>query len=89
MKKIVTASVALLSVITLAACSGKSASESSDKALSSVEKTSTSKKMCIRDRPCGLWFNRNAVNDPPGAVRRGTPNGWRFDRKAWIWELPK
>lgn len=32
MKKIVTASVALLSVITLAACSGKSASESSDKA---------------------------------------------------------
>ena len=43
MKKIVTASVALLSVITLAACSGKSASESSDKALSSVEKTSTSK----------------------------------------------
>ena len=43
MKKIVTASVALLSVITLAACSGKSASESSDKASSSVEKTSTSK----------------------------------------------
>ena len=37
MKKIVTASVALLSVITLAACSGKSASESSDKASSSVE----------------------------------------------------
>lgn len=43
MKKIVTASVALLSVITLAACSGKSTSESSDKASSSVEKTSTSK----------------------------------------------
>ena len=43
MKKIVTASVALLSGITLAACSGKSASESSDKASSSVEKTSTSK----------------------------------------------
>ena len=38
MKKIVTASVALLSVITLAACSG-----SSEKASSSVEKTSTSK----------------------------------------------
>ena len=43
MKKIVTASVALLSVITLAACSGKSTSESSEKASSSVEKTSTSK----------------------------------------------
>ncbi|MCY7144280.1 hypothetical protein MK512_11065, partial [Streptococcus gordonii] len=43
MKKIVTASVALLSLITLAACSGKSTSESSEKASSSVEKTSTSK----------------------------------------------
>lgn len=38
MKKIITASVALLSVITLAACSGKTASESSGKASSSVEK---------------------------------------------------
>ena len=42
MKKIITASVALLSVITLAACSGKTASESSGKASSSVEKKSTS-----------------------------------------------
>ena len=38
MKKIITASVALLSVITLAACSGKTPSESSGKASSSVEK---------------------------------------------------
>ena len=43
MKKIITASVALLSVITLAACSGKTTSDSSEKASSSVEKTSTSK----------------------------------------------
>ena len=38
MKKIITASVALLSVITLAACSGKTTSDSSEKASSSVEK---------------------------------------------------
>ena len=43
MRKIITASVALLSVITLAACSGKTTSDSSEKASSSVEKTSTSK----------------------------------------------
>ena len=43
MKKIITASVALLSIITLAACSGKTTSDSSEKASSSVEKTSTSK----------------------------------------------
>ena len=42
MKKIVTASVALLSVITLAACSGKSTSESSDKASSSISKSTSS-----------------------------------------------
>lgn len=38
MRKIITASVALLSVITLAACSGKTTSDSSEKASSSVEK---------------------------------------------------
>ena len=43
MRKIITASVALLSVITLAACSGKTTSNSSEKASSSVEKKSTSK----------------------------------------------
>ena len=41
MRKIITASVALLSVITLAACSGKTTSDSSEKASSSVEKTSS------------------------------------------------
>ena len=43
MRKIITASVALLSVITLAACSGKTTSDSSEKASSSVEKKTTSK----------------------------------------------
>ena len=42
MKKIVTVSVALLSVITLVACSGKSTSESSEKASSSISKSTSS-----------------------------------------------
>lgn len=42
MKKIITASMALLSVLALAACSGKPTSESPNKASSSVEKTSSS-----------------------------------------------
>ena len=42
MKKIITASMALLSVVVLAACSGKTTSDSSTKASSSVEQTSSS-----------------------------------------------
>ena len=42
MKKIITASMALLSVVVLAACSGKTTSDSSTKTSSSVEKTSSS-----------------------------------------------
>ena len=41
MKKIITASMALLSVVVLAACSGKTTSDSSTKTSSSVEKTSS------------------------------------------------
>lgn len=42
MKKIITASMALLSVVVLAACSGKKTSDSSTKTSSSVEQTSSS-----------------------------------------------
>ena len=41
MKKIITASMALLSVVVLTACSGKTTSDSSTKTSSSVEKTSS------------------------------------------------